>query len=106
MSTGSTDFLKHEVERHSSLAMQVNKGRRHRIVRHDLRPGSLWVTPQQDAFHVALSGAAVKGLFGPLMAEIAGRAKDGEDQDRIYWKITDTLIITRAVEAFSKVLAS
>jgi hypothetical protein len=100
MSEFTSDVIVGAVERHSMLSVKINVGNRHRVSKTGLRRGSVWVTPRNSHYHVALSGE-VKSRLGPSM-EILFGPKHGDDQDRIYWKLSNRDVLEKIMQLFGR----
>jgi len=82
------------------LRLQLNKGERHRIMRGDIRRGSLWVIPRSNWYSVFVTGE-VEGLMYNFLCSTFGH-EAGEDQGRKYWNIGDIEDVSKIVHRFDK----
>ena len=88
------------VGKYPILTVRLNKGERHRIMRSDIRRGSLWVTPRSNWYSVCVTGE-VEGLMYNFLCSTF-RSEDGEDQGRKYWNIGDIGDVSKIIRRFGQ----
>jgi hypothetical protein len=79
--------IKAIVRHYPMLTLQLNKGERYRIMRSDIRRGSLWVSPRINAYSITPTGE-VASLMDHFLRSNFG-PETGEDYKKRwkYWKI-------------------
>jgi hypothetical protein len=90
------------VEQCPTLHFQVNKGERHRIMRSDIRRGSLWIAPRLHYYSVTPSGE-VEALLSHFLHSHFG-AETGQDYKGRWkvWNIPDLAGITKLIQRFGE----
>ena len=90
------------VEQFRMLHFQVNKGKRHRIMRSGIRRGSLWVTPRTKGYCIAPTGEVEEKMESFLRTNFG--AESGRDtQNRWkYWNISDIADVSKIIRRFGE----
>jgi len=92
--------IKTAVSSYSNLTLQVNDGEIHRIMRADIRRGSLWFEPRKQGYTVCLTGE-VEGLLYNFVRENFGtpyRVHQGKN----YWLVSGINEVEQIIERFSQ----
>ena len=94
--------IKAIVDQCPSLTLQVNIGERHRIMRSDIKRGSLWIAPRRHYYSVTSSGE-VEALLSHFLHSHFG-AETGQDSKGRWkvWDIPDLAGITKLIQRFGE----
>ena len=92
--------IKAIVDQLPSLTLQVNVGERHRIMRSDIRRGSLWISPRRDSYSVAPTGEVEEVLSHFLQSQFGPESgQDSKGRWKI-WNISDIGGVTELIRRF------
>ncbi len=92
--------VKSTVEQCSHLALKVNKGERHRIIRGGMGRDSLWITPRTKCYCVCPTGEVEMLLYNFLCSHFG--TETGIDQSRKYWNIENYGDVAKVIRHFDE----
>jgi hypothetical protein len=94
--------IKAIVDLYPLLHLQVNKGERHRIMRSDIKRGSLWIAPRVHYYSVTPSGE-VEVLLDHFLRSHFG-AEHGVDykQRWKWWNIPELGDVAKIIQRFAE----
>ena len=94
--------IKAIVEQCPLLHLQLNKGERHRIMRSDIKRGSLWIAPRIHYYSVTPSGEVEAMLYHFLHSHFG--VETGQDYKGRwkYWNIPDLDGVAKLIQRFGE----
>jgi hypothetical protein len=90
------------VKQYPMLTLQVNKGKKYRIMRSDIRRGSLWVEPRIKAYSINPTGEVASLLDHFLRSKFGPETREDHKGRWKYWKISDVADVSRIIRHFGE----